>query len=102
MGATVTVMDQSASAIPALSLGKHWSRSDMERGIIGPATKPCMILKPMSISMFHEIPQRNDEITKSKSAPRNSFICPMRLVSHPVSGTATALETANDVITHVP
>src|SRR5689334_5365826 len=47
-------------------------------------------------------PQRNDAATKSAVVARKRRTCPMRCVSHPVSGTEIAFATANEVMTQVP
>jgi len=41
-------------------------------------------------------------MTKSTTAPVNSFTWPKRRVSQPVSGTEMPFATANEVITQVP
>ena len=47
-------------------------------------------------------PQSHEPSTNSSVDSANRRTAPKRCDSHPVSGTAMALATANDVITHVP
>jgi len=47
------------------------------------------------------MPHNADEIVNSRIAPTNNLTCPMRWVSQPVSGIATASAAENTVITHV-
>src|SRR5512143_2877360 len=56
----------------------------------------------MRDSMFGAMPHSHDAITNSTTLAVNSRTWPNRCVSQPVSGTAIALATANDVITQVP
>lgn len=48
------------------------------------------------------MPQRNEARTNRMVAHRNSFTSPKRRLNQPVSGSAMALLTANEVITQVP
>ena len=48
------------------------------------------------------MPHSHEAMTKHSAASVNSRTAPKRWVSQPVSGTAMALATANDVITQVP
>ena len=78
------------------------SSSVCDSGIIGPATAPCSTRNASSIGMLVEMPQPHDAIEKSSIESTKSFTSPTRRASQPVSGTAIALLTAKDVITHVP
>ncbi|CFD89284.1 Uncharacterised protein [Bordetella pertussis] len=101
-GATSVVMDQTASAMPALCLGKLASISACDSGIIGPATAPCSTRKPIRASSVGEKPHSHEASTNSRVEVRNSRTWPKRCVSQPVSGTVMALATANEVMTQVP
>src|SRR5881392_628422 len=56
----------------------------------------------MSVVMFGARPHSHDAITNRITLVVNSFTCPKRCDSQPVSGTAIALATAKLVMTHVP
>ncbi|MNY07388.1 hypothetical protein D3C86_1401890 [compost metagenome] len=101
-GATSVVMDQTASAMPALDFGKLASIRVCDSGIMGPATAPCSTRNAISASRDGEKPQSQDASTNSNVEIRNRRTCPKRCVSQPVSGTVMALATAKEVITHVP
>src|SRR5690606_15805454 len=70
-------------------------------GYIGPATKPwiarAMTRKPMLLASPHS----SDAAENSSVAHTNSWRSPKRLARKPVSGSAIALLTANEVITQV-
>src|ERR1700730_2685226 len=68
----------------------------------GPATTPCTIRATRSVVRFGEIPHAQEEREKSRIAATKSLIVPTRVVSHPVSGIATALAAENNVMTQVP
>lgn len=52
--------------------------------------------------IFCAIPHKNEVMINSSTEAKNSFVCPMRRDIQPVSGSAMALDTANEVITQVP
>src|SRR5262245_49996404 len=52
--------------------------------------------------MFGASPHSHDASTNSSTLPTNSRTWPKRCVSQPVSGTAIALATANEVMIQVP
>jgi hypothetical protein len=56
----------------------------------------------MSIERLGAAAHRIEAMTKSTTAPVNSFTWPKRRVSQPVSGTEMPFATANEVITQVP
>src|ERR1700743_903607 len=60
-----------------------------------------MARKTMSMFMLCAIPHRNEASENSSVAQTNSFVSPKRRVRKPVSGSAMALLTANEVMTHV-
>src|SRR5690606_36324533 len=70
-------------------------------GYIGPATKPwiarAMTRKPMLLASPHS----SEAIENSSVAQTNRCRSPKRLARKPVSGSAIALLTANEVITQV-
>src|SRR6187431_681373 len=68
----------------------------------GPATSPCITRKAINDSMLGARPHSQEASTNSAVDRQKSLTCPNRCVSHPVSGTAIALATANEVMTHVP
>src|SRR5690606_21101281 len=96
------VMDHNASAMPALCRGYELSINDCDSGIKGPATAPCRMRANTSDSSDHEKPHSQEESTNSSTDSTNSLTWPKRCVSQPVSGTVTALATANEVMTQVP
>ncbi|MCY1214439.1 hypothetical protein D9M72_262530 [compost metagenome] len=102
MGPTVAVMAHSARAVAFFSLGYDDSRIDCDNGISGPATAPCRMRAASSVVRLGATPHSQDDSTNSRMAPTNRRTCPMRCVSQPVSGIATALAAANSVITQVP
>ena len=69
---------------------------------MGPATKPCRTRNTISIVMFGARPHSHEASTNSKTLVMNRRTWPKRCVSQPVSGTAIALATPNDVMTQVP
>ncbi|KAG1249377.1 hypothetical protein G6F68_013368 [Rhizopus microsporus] len=95
-------MAHTASAMPALDLGKLASISVCDSGIMGPATAPCNTRKAIRASSDGEKPHSQDASTNSSVEIRNSRTWPKRCVSQPVKGTVMALATANDVMTQVP
>lgn len=95
-------MDQTASAMPALDLGKLASIRVCDSGIIGPATAPCSTRNAIRASSEGEKPHSHEASTNSRVEIRNSRTWPKRCVSQPVSGTVMALATANEVMTQVP
>src|SRR4030095_16052522 len=101
-GATSVVIAHIASAVPDFSRGKLASSNVCDSGISGPATSPCSTRNTISDCRFGARPQSHDATTNRSVASVNSLTWPKRWVSHPVSGTAIAFDTANDVITHVP
>src|SRR3569833_2550272 len=56
----------------------------------------------MSNPMLGANAHRNEETTNRITADMNSFTCPKRRVSHPVSGSEMAFATPNEVMTQVP
>ncbi|MGF6381604.1 hypothetical protein OKW31_004582 [Paraburkholderia atlantica] len=102
IGPTVAVIAHSASAVDDFSFGYEPSRIACDNGISGPATAPWNTRASSRIGSVGATPHSQDASVNDRIAPTNSFTWPMRCVSHPVSGIATALEAANTVITHVP
>src|SRR5476651_1449343 len=102
MGPTVAVMAHSASACELFSFGYEPSRMACESGISGPATAPCRIRAPSSTGRLGARPHNHEDMTNNRIAHTNSFTCPTRCVSQPVSGIDMALAAANRVMTHVP
>ena len=98
----MVVIDHMASAMPLLAGGYELSSSACDSGIIGPATAPCSTRKAISISRLGASPHSSEASTNNSTEVMNKRTWPKRWVSQPVSGTAMALATANEVITQVP
>src|SRR3954464_12247945 len=101
MGATTVTIASRASAMPRLAGGYIEISRLCVIGYIGPATAPWMARKTMSMVMLCAIPHRNEASENNSVAMTNSFVSPKRRVRKPVSGSAMALLTANEVMTHV-
>src|SRR5690348_4357265 len=69
-------------------------------GYIGPAIAPWIARNMTSMPRLVEMPQQKDAIENSSVAHTKVFTSPKRRDRKPVSGSAIALATVNEVITH--
>ena len=102
IGAISAVIDHSASANPARSRVNVVSSSDCDSGTIGPATSPCSTRHAISASIPGAIAHSQEAAVNSRIEATISRTGPKRVVSQPVSGSAIALATVNDVMIQVP
>ena len=102
IGATTVTMARSAMAMPRLEGANREISSVWVMGYMGPATAPCRARKKISSVMLVEMPHRNEASENSIVAQTKSRTSPNRRLRKPVSGSAMALETANEVMTQVP
>src|SRR5690349_7557825 len=70
-------------------------------GYIGPATAPCSARNRISMPMLCDTPHRKEVSANSSVQAVNSRTSPKRRLRKPVSGSAMAMLTANEVITQV-
>src|SRR4029077_20354041 len=71
-------------------------------GIIGPATRPWITRNTTSDSRFGASPHSHDATTNRIVARTNRRPEQKSCASQPVSGSAIAFDTGNEVMTHVP
>src|ERR1700722_8528072 len=100
-GATRVVIAQMASAVPALAFEKLDSSNACDSGIMGPATAPCRTRKAISSCRDLDQPQSSEAIENKTIDAVKRRTAPKRWLSQPVNGTAIALATPKEVITHV-
>src|SRR6202051_1643031 len=90
-----------ASAVPALALEKLDSSNACDNGIMGPATAPCRTRKAISSCSDLDQPQSSEAIENRTIDAVKRRTAPRRCRRPPVNGTAIALATPKEVITHV-
>src|ERR1700722_4706151 len=100
-GATKVVMAQMARAVPAFAFEKLESSNACERGIMGPATAPCMTRKRISSCSDVARPHSSEAMENKTMDAVNNRTAPKRWLNQPVSGTAMALATPKEVMTQV-